>query len=132
MDKNISNNFYSDIKGVFALFDSTKIKNFEKTIDIIKNLKEKIGNVIPFLLIGNKNDLKYLKVVSLEDAKNKTKKLKCECKESNCIDENSANNIIKFFISNIYYNDLDDIEKDKIKNEILIKENDKRKKEINI
>lgn len=132
LDKNISNNFYSDIKGVFALFDSTKIKNFEKTIDIIKNLKEKIGNVIPFLLIGNKNDLKYLKVVSLEDAKNKTKKLKCECKESNCIDENSANNIIKFFISNIYYNDLDDIEKDKIKNEILIKENDKRKKEINI
>jgi GTPase SAR1 family protein len=106
LDKNISNNFYSDIKGVFALFDSTKIKNFEKTIDIIKNLKEKIGNVIPFLLIGNKNDLKYLKVVSLEDAKNKTKKLKCECKESNCIDENSANNIIKFFISNIYYNDL--------------------------
>ena len=132
LDKNISNNFYSDIKGVLAVFDSTKIKNFEKSISIIENLKEKIGNVIPFLLIGNKNDLKYLKVVSLEDAKNKAKKMKCEYKESNCIDENSVNNIIKFFISNIYYNDLDDIEKDKVKNAILIKENNRRKKELNI
>ena len=132
LDKNISNNFYSDIKGVFILFDSTKIKNFEKSINIMENFKEKIGNFIPFLLIGNKNDLKHLNVVSLEDAKNKTQKMKCECKESNCIDENSVNNVIKFFISNIYYNDLDDIEKDKIKNYILIKENNRRNKEINI
>ena len=132
INKNISNDFYTDVKGVFALFDSTKIKNFEKTLNIMKTLKEKLGNVIPFLLIGNKNDLKYLKVVSLEDAKHKTKNMKCECKESNSIDENSVNSVVKYFISNIYYNDLDDIEKDKIKNGILIKENNGRKDEINI
>ena len=123
--KNIPNNFYSDIKGVFALYDVTKIKNFEKTVKLIEELKEKIGTIIPFLLIGNKTDLENLKVVSLDDAKNKTQKLKCECKEVNCIDENSVNNIVKYFVSNIYYNDLDDIEKDKIKNDVLNKENNR-------
>lgn len=132
LNKNISNNFYNDIKGVFALYDSTKIKNFEKTVEIMKKLKEKIGNIIPFLLIGNKTDLKNLKEINLEDAKNKTKKLKCDCKETNCIDENSVNKVVKYFISNVYYNDLDDIEKEKIKNDILIKENNRRKNELNI
>ena len=132
LNKNISNNFYNDIKGVFALYDSTKIKNFEKTVEIMKKLKEKIGNIIPFLLIGNKTDLKNLKEINLEDAKNKTKKLKCDCKETNCIDENSVNKVVKYFISNAYYNDLDDIEKEKIKNNILIKENNRRKNELNI
>ena len=132
LNKNISNNFYNDIKGVFALYDSTKIKNFEKTVEIMKKLKEKIGNIIPFLLIGNKTDLKNLKEINLEDAKNKTKKLKCDCNETNCIDENSVNKVVKYFISNVYYNDLDDIEKEKIKNDILIKENNRRKNELNI
>ena len=98
----------------------------------MKKLKEKIGNIIPFLLIGNKTDLKNLKEINLEDAKNKTKKLKCDCKETNCIDENSVNKVVKYFISNVYYNDLDDIEKEKIKNDILIKENNRRKNELNI
>ena len=127
LNKNISNNFYNDIKGVFALYDVTKIKNFEKTLKIVEELKLKIGNVIPFLLVGNKTDLQNLKIVNLEDAKNKTKKFKCECKETNCIEENSVNNVIKFFVANIYYNDLDDIEKDKIKNDILKKENERIK-----
>ena len=132
LNKNIPNNFYNDIKGVFALYDVTKIKSFEKTLKIIEELKEKIGNVIPFLLVGNKTDLKNLKVVNLEDVKNKTKKMKCEYKETNCVDENGVNNVVKYFISSIYYNDLDDIEKEKIKSEILIKENKRVKNNQNI
>ena len=132
LNKNIPINFYNDVKGVFALYDVTKIKNFDKTLKIIEELKEKIGNVIPFLLIGNKTDLQNLKVVNLEDVKNKTKKMKCEYKETNCVDENGVNNVVKYFISSIYYNDLDDIEKEKIKSEILIKENKRVKNNQNI
>ena len=73
LNKNISNHFYDDISGVFALYDVTKIKSFEKTLKIIEDIKEKIGNVVPFLLVGNKTDLQNLKVVNLEDVKNKTK-----------------------------------------------------------
>ena len=132
LNKNISNNFYNDIKGVFALYDVTKVKNLEKTLKLIEELKEKIGNVVPFLLVGNKSDLQNLKVVNLEDVKNKTKKYKFEYKESNCIDENSVNNIVKYFVSSIYYNDLDDLDKDKIKNELLTKENNRIKNNQNI
>ena len=125
LNKNISNHFYDDISGVFALYDVTKIKSFEKTLKIIEDIKEKIGNVVPFLLVGNKTDLQNLKVVNLEDVKNKTQKFKLLYKESNCIDANSVNNIVKYFISSIYYTDLDDIDKDKIKNEVLVKENNR-------
>ena len=76
--------------------------------------------------------LQNLKVVNLEDVKNKTKKYKFEYKESNCIDENSVNNIVKYFVSSIYYNDLDDLDKDKIKNELLTKENNRIKNNQNI
>ena len=132
LTKNIPNNLYSDIKGVFVLYDVTKNKNFDKTIKIIENLKEKIGNVIPLLLVGNKTDLKNLKVMNLEEVKNKTKKFKCEYKESNCIEENSVDNVIKYFVSSIYYNDLDDIEKEEIKNNIINKENIRIKNNQNI
>ena len=132
LNKNTPNNLYTDIKGVFVLYDVTKKKKFEKTINIFENMKEKIGNVIPFLLVGNKTDLKNLKMVNLEEVKNKTKKYKCEYKESNCIDENSVMNVVKYFVSSIYFNDLDDIEKEKIKNDVLIKENNRIKNNQNI
>ena len=131
-NKNLNNFFYSNIKGVFAIYDVTKIKSFEKTLKITENYREKLGNVIPFILIGNKNDLKNLKEVNFEEVKNKSKKLKCDLKEGNCIDENSVKDIIKYFIANIFYNDLDDLDKDKIKNDILIKENNTKKKNLNL
>ena len=132
IDKNMSNNFYSDIKGVFAIYDVTKYNSLEKTVKLIEKLKEKIGKLIPFILVGNKTDLNNLKVISINDAKNKTQKLTCECRESNCLDENGVKNIVKYFVSNIYYNDLDDIEKNKIQNDILIKENKRIKKNQNL
>ena len=124
---NLNNILYNNIKGVFAIYDVTKNKSFEKSLKLVENLRLKLGNVVPFMLIGNKNDLNYLKMVDIEDAKNKSKKFKCDCKEGKCVDENSISNIVKYFVARIYYNDLDDLEKDKIKNDILIKEK-KRKK----
>ena len=48
------------------------------------------------------------------------------------MDENVVNETVKYFVATIYYNDLDDLEKDKIKNEILIKENNRKKKNQNL
>ena len=129
---NLNNILYNNIKGVFAIYDVTKNKSFEKSLKLVENLRLKLGNVVPFMLIGNKSDLNYLKIVDIEDAKNKSKKLKCDLKEGNCIDENSVKDIIKYFIANIFYNDLDDLDKDKIKNDILIKENNRKKKNLNL
>lgn len=126
-NKNLNNLLYNDIKGVFAIYDVTKSKNFEKTLKLVENLKLKIGNIIPFMLFGNKNDLKYLKSIELEEAKNKSKKYKCICKEGNCVDENVVFDIIKYFVANIYFNNLDELEKEKIKNDIIDKENNRKK-----
>ena len=130
--KNLNNIFYNDIKGVFAIYDITNVKSLEKTLKLIENLRLKIGNVIPFILVGNKNDLNYLKSVNIEEAKNKSKIFKCDIKEGNCIEENSVCDIIKYFVASIYYNDLDDLEKDKIKNNIIIKENKRKKRNENL
>ena len=129
---NLNNILYNNIKGVFAIYDVTKNKSFEKSLKLVENLRLKLGNVVPFMLIGNKNDLNYLKMVDIEDAKNKSKKFKCDCKEGNCVDENSISNIVKYFVARIYYNDLDDLEKDKIKNDILIKEKKRKKMNQNL
>ena len=132
-NKNLNNNvLYSNIKGIFALYDVTNIKSFERTMKLVEELREKIGNVIPFLLVGNKNDLNNLKIIHIEEAKNKSRRLKCDCKETNCVDEKSVFDIVKYFVATIYYSDLDDLEKDKIKNNILIKENNRKKKNQNL
>ena len=91
--KNLNNIFYSDVKGVFALYDITKVKSFENTLKLVENLREKLGNVIPFILVGNKSDLKNLKNINIEDVKNKSKKYKCINKEGNCIEDKSVNEI---------------------------------------
>lgn len=72
LNKNISYNFYNDIKGFFCLYDANKIKEQK----IIEELKEKIVNVAQILLVGNKTDLQNLIVVNLEDFKNREKKYK--------------------------------------------------------
>ena len=126
-NKNFNNLLYNDIKGVFVIYDVTKRKNFEKTLKLIENLRQKIGNIIPFMLYGNKNDLSYLKNIELEEAKNKSKKFKCICKEGNCVDENTESDIIKYFVANIYFNNLDELEQEKIKNDIIDKENNRKK-----
>lgn len=114
--KTFMREFFNEISGIIVLYDVTKLKSFEATEKLIKELRDNVGNVIPFLLVGNKNDLKYLRSVDYEEANEKAKLLKCEIKETNCVDEESVRNIVKYLISKIYYNDLDDIEKDKLKN----------------
>ena len=131
-NKNLNNLLYNDIKGVFALYDVTKKKNFENTLKLVENLRQKIGNIIPFMLYGNKNDLSYLKNIELEEAKNKSKKYKCICKEGNCVDENSTFDIVKYFVASIYFNDLEELEQERIKNDIIDKENNRKKMNQNL
>ena len=104
------------MKGIIAIYDITKIKTFEFTEKIIKEIRPKIGNIIPILLVGNKNDLKFLRDIDYDDAEEKANSLNCTLKEINCVDEDSVHEIIKYLIAKIFFNDLDDGEKEKVKN----------------
>jgi len=115
-----SNNFLNeellkDVKGVLAIYDITKFNTFESAENIIKEIREKIGNIVSILLVGNKNDLKFLRDVDFEEANEKSNSLNCTVKEINCIDETPVHDTIKYLVAKIFYSDLDDNEKEEIK-----------------
>ena len=113
---NINEELLKNVKGIIVIYDTTKIKTFEYTEKIIKEIRPKIGNIIPILLVGNKNDLKFLRDIDYDDAEEKANSLNCILKEINCVDEDSVHEIIKYLIAKIFFNDLDDGEKEKVKN----------------
>lgn len=87
--------------------------------------------MIPYYLIGNKTDLKYIRNVNYEDAKEKAKMIKCELKETNCVEVKLVEDIIKYIVAKIFYENLDDLEKERVKLK-AIDEVKKRKENIKI
>ena len=112
---NLNKEYIKDVKGVFAIYDITKIKTFESAENLIKEIRQKIGNTVPILLLGNKNDLKFLRDIDYDEAVEKANSLNCILKEINCVDENSVHDTIKYLVAKIFFNDLDVSEKEKIK-----------------
>jgi small GTP-binding protein len=113
---NLNEELLKEVKGVIAIYDITKLKTFESTEKLIKEVRQKIGNIIPILMLGNKNDLKYLRDIDYDDSIEKANSLNCILKEINCVDENSVHDTIKYLVAKIFFNDLDDGEKEKVKN----------------
>ena len=66
-------------------------------------------------MLWNKNDLKFLRDIDYDEAVEKANSLNCILKEINCVDENSVHDTIKYLVAKIFFNDLDDSEKEKIK-----------------
>ena len=103
-----------DTKGVIIMYDITKLETFQLAEKLVNEIKLNFGNNFPIILVGNKNDLNFLREIDYEEAKEKAKSLNCSFREINCVDENSAHDTFKYMISKIYFNDLDDKEKEEI------------------
>ena len=111
---------YSDIDGIIVIYDITQYESFNHIDKLLINTKKKCNKKdnIPIVMIGNKNDLKFLRNIDFAEAKEKAEELKCELREINCNrDENIVDDIIKKLIAKIYFNNLDKDEKEKIKKE---------------
>ena len=115
---NLNKEYTKDVKGVFAIYDITKMKTFELAENLIKEIRQKIGNTVPILLLGNKNDLKFLRDIDYDEAIEKANMLNCPLKEINCVDENSVHDSIKYLIAKIFFDDLGDKEKEELKNNL--------------
>ena len=120
--KNPKSYLYTDVKGALLVYDITKTKTFEKIDDWAKEISDQVGRPIPVMLLGNKNDLKFLRNVDEEEAKEKAGSIKCDVRESNCVDEKGIQECIKYLIAQIYYEDLPEDKKEHYK-EIFSKEN---------
>lgn len=119
----------NDVKGVILVYDITKSKTIESIDNWIDKIKKKIGSKIPTIILGNKNDLTYLRNIDKDEAIEKAENLKCEFMEVSCIDNcevepkselidqvESVQEAIKLLIAKIYYLNLSDKEKEKFQN----------------
>ena len=113
---NLNEEFIKNVKGVFAIYDITKVKTFELTENLVKEVRQKIGNTVPILLLGNKNDLKFLRDIDYDEAAEKANALNCSLREINCVDKDSVHDSIKYLIAKIFLDDLDEKEKEELKN----------------
>ena len=121
LDEKEEYELYKDINGIIAIYDITQYESFENIEKLINNAKKKgkIKNNIPVVIVGNKNDLKFLRNIDFSEAKDKAMNLGCELFEINCNkDEESVHNVMKNLISKIYFNDLSKDEKIKIINKV--------------
>ena len=121
LDEKEEYELYKDINGIIVIYDITQYESFENIEKLINNAKKKgkIKNNIPVVIVGNKNDLKFLRNIDFSEAKDKAMNLGCELFEINCNkDEESVHNVMKNLISKIYFNDLSKDEKIKIINKV--------------
>jgi len=110
--KNPNNFIYNDVKGAILMYDITKNKSFEN-IEIWKDeLIKNSGENVPFILIGNKKDLKFLRNVDNDEATEKSNNFGCEFFETSCIESDSVIDAVKILIARIFYNDLNETQKE--------------------
>ena len=93
------------------MYDITNNDSLEKSEKILNKTKKYCkldeNNNIPIILVGNKNDLKFLRNISFADAQQRANQLNCELKEINCNkDIENVHDVMKHIISKIYYNNL--------------------------
>ena len=72
--KSVTKSLFMQVQGFIAMFDLTKEESFINIKSWIKSIKEECGSHIPILLVGNKNDLKDLRIISDEEIKEFTDK----------------------------------------------------------
>lgn len=131
MDEEKQKELYNDVDGIIAIYDITQINSLNETEKILNSVKKKCNwnNKIPIYILGNKNDLKFLRAIDFEDSIYNANIKGYELKEINCIkDDDIVHNIIKNIVAKIYYNNLSDDEKEKVKNDAKKFENENKNK----
>ena len=123
-----NNNLFEDVKGIIVVYDITKIKSFENCKSWINEIRQNVNESIPFMLIGNKKDLKFLRNIDYEEAYEKANhKFNCDFKETSCIDLENVKDCIKLFVARIFYTNLNENEKQHYKVLFSDKGNDEGK-----
>ena len=120
LDVDEENEIYKGIDGIIALYDITQFDSYVQTEKILNSIKKKCNwnKQIPIFMLGNKNDLKFLRAIDYAEKNEKAKMKGYEIKEINCCkDDDNAHNIIKNLVARIYFNNLKEDDKKKWRNE---------------
>lgn len=120
LDVDEEKEIYKDIDGFIALYDITQFDSYAQTEKILNTIKKKCNwnKTIPVFMLGNKNDLKFLRAIDYAENNEMAKMKGYEIKEINCCkDDDNAHNIIKNLVARIYFNNLKEDDKKKLRNE---------------
>ena len=94
--------YYKGAKGALLVYDITRAKSFEFADKLIKEMRQKIGNIVPIILVGNKSDLSLLRRVSKNEAKYKANKYGIKFYETSALDSSNINHAFEDLIKDIY------------------------------
>ncbi|MHA1679792.1 MAG: Rab family GTPase [Promethearchaeota archaeon] len=89
--------FYKGSSGRIIVFDLTDRKSFDDVKDWYKDL-QKVDDGVPYLIIGNKNDLKTERVISKGEIQELKKELGCDVVETSALTGSNTDNAFKELI----------------------------------
>lgn len=64
--RSITSAYYKGSHGILVVYDITNFDSFEHVSNWIQEIYKNVGNNIPILLVGNKSDLDYKRVIPIE------------------------------------------------------------------
>ena len=95
----IALNLINKADGILLMYDITNIETFKKVPIWIESIKEKKGNSLPIVLIGNKCDLIDERKVSKEEGENEAKNNGFNFFETSCKENINIENAIKAIVN---------------------------------
>ena len=100
----LSDNYYRNADGCLLVYDITNLKSYENIKKIyIPKIKNKCEKNIKVILIGNKTDLDYDRVVKKEEVAKFAADNNFLFKETSCVDNFNINNVFQNIIEGVIF-----------------------------
>ena len=100
--RSITSAYYKGSKGVLIVYDITSKNSFDKIEKWLSEVKEKAGNDIKFIIIGNKVDLSEKREVTLKEATEKAMTLNCPLMETSALNSTNVQKAFRDLLIQIY------------------------------
>ncbi|XP_074581410.1 ras-related protein RABA2a-like [Curcuma longa] len=98
----ITSAYYRGALGALLVYDVTKPKSFENASRWLKELRDHADSNITVMLIGNKTDLKHLRVIAAEDAQSFAEKEGIFFMETSALEATNVEEAFQIILSEIY------------------------------
>ncbi len=98
----MTTSYYRGAVGALLVYDITKRETFVAMEQLLKELKEHASNDIVILLVGNKNDLKHLRAVSTDEARDFAKEHNLNFIETSALESTNVETAFLMIIKEIY------------------------------
>lgn len=106
--KRVRHEYYTGANCAFIMYDVTRRETFEEATDFwLKDAQKELGN-IPFVLIGNKIDLKEERVISQEEGLNKARELKSLFTETSALRNVNVQDTFKLVGIGLFFKHFED------------------------